>query len=126
MKETVTTEDAPAAVGAYSQAVSTGPLLFISGQLGLLPDKKEFAGDTIELQTKQAMENLAAVLDAGGSTLDQVLKVTVYLKDIKDFKAFNEVYAGFFEYDPPARAAMEVSNLPLGARIEIEAVALRD
>ena len=92
----------------------------------MIPGKKEFAGDTVEAQTKQAMDNLAAVLEAAGSGLDRVLKCTVYLKDIKDFGVFNEVYSKYFEEEPPARAAFQVAELPLYALVEVEAIALRD
>jgi 2-iminobutanoate/2-iminopropanoate deaminase len=126
IKEILATNDAPAAVGPYSQAVAAGPLIFVSGQLGLVPPTKKLAGDTIEEQTQQAMENIAAILDSAGSSLDLVLKMTISLKDIKDFAKFNEVYGTFFEDDPPARASFEVSDLPLSALVEIEAVALRD
>jgi 2-iminobutanoate/2-iminopropanoate deaminase len=126
IKEIVTTNEAPAAVGPYSQAVAAGPLIFISGQLGIVPGTKELAGHTIEKQTKQATENIAAVLDAADSSLDMVLKMTISLKDIKDFPKFNEVYGSFFEDDPPARATFEVSDLPLSALVEIEVIAIRD
>jgi len=126
IKEIVSTNEAPAAVGPYSQAVATGPLIFISGQLGIVPGTKSLAGDSIEEQTKQAMENIAAILDAAGSSLDLVLKMSISLKDIKDFPKFNEVYGTFFEDDPPARATFEVSDLPLSALVEIETIALRD
>lgn len=126
VKEVISTDEAPAAVGAYSQAVGAGQLIFVSGQLGLIPGTKEFAGSSIEEQTRQAMENIAAILDAAGSSLDMVLKMSVSLSDIGDFAGFNEVYGTFFEEDPPARAVFEVSGLPLGALIEIETIALRD
>jgi 2-iminobutanoate/2-iminopropanoate deaminase len=126
IKETVSTAEAPPAVGAYSQAVAAGQLIFVSGQLGLIPGTKNFAGSSIEKQTKQAMENIAAILDAAGSSLDMVLKMSISLDDINDFARFNEVYSTFFEEEPPARAVFEVSGLPLEALIEIEAVALRD
>lgn len=126
IKEIVSTDDAPEALGPYSQGVCAGPLLFISGQLGLNPAGNGFAGATMEKQTKQAMENIAAVLDAGGSSLDQILKVTVYLDDINDLKSFNDAYSLFFEGDPPARAVIETSRLPLGALVEIDVIALRD
>ncbi|MGA1873968.1 MAG: Rid family detoxifying hydrolase [Thermoplasmatota archaeon] len=126
IKEIVETGEAPAAVGPYSQAVAAGPLIFVSGQIGLVPGTKRLAGDTIEEQTRQAMENIAAILDAAGSSLDLVLKMTVTLRDIRDFPRFNEVYGRFFEDGPPARAAYESSGLPLSALVEIETVALRD
>ncbi len=126
IKEVISTDEAPAAVGAYSQAIAAGQLIFVSGQLGLIPGTKKFAGETIQEQTKQAMENIAAILDAAGSSLDQVLKMSISIKDIADFSDFNEIYATFFEEDPPARAVFEVSDLPLGALIEIETIGLRD
>jgi reactive intermediate/imine deaminase len=126
IKEVISTDEAPAAVGAYSQAVAAGQLIFVSGQLGLVPGTKEFAGSSIEEQTEQAMENIAAVLDAAGSSLERVLKMSISLKDINDFAGFNKVYGTFFDDDPPARAVFEVSGLPLSALIEIETVALRD
>lgn len=126
IREIISTKEAPEAVGAYSQATAAGPLVFCSGQLALKPGTKELAGNTIQEQTRQAMENLAAVLDAAGSSLDMILKTTVYLGDMNDFGVFNSVYGSFFEDDPPARAAVQVARLPLDALVEIEAVALRD
>ncbi len=125
-KEIIATKEAPAAVGPYSQATAAGPLLFTSGILGLIPGTKEFAGDTVEEQTKQAMDNLAAVLDAADSDIDRVLKVTVYMKEIGDFAGFNKIYGDYFEADPPARATIQAADLPLGALLEIDAIALRD
>lgn len=126
IRELVSTDEAPAAIGPYNQAVAAGPLVFVSGTLGLVPGTKEFAGSGIGEQTTQAIENLANVLDAAGSSLDQVLKTTIYLSDMDDFPEVNGIYAGYFKEDPPARATVEVSRLPLGALIEIDAVALRD
>ena len=126
IRETVTTADAPAAVGPYSQAVCAGPLVFCSAQLGLIPGKKEFAGTTVAEQTRQVMENLAAILENAGSSLEMILKTTVYLDDIADFPEFNEVYGSFFDTAPPARATFQARALPLGALVMIEAIALRD
>lgn len=126
IREIVSTDEAPAAVGPYSQAVAAGPLVFCSGQIGLVPATKKFAGETINEQTIQVMENLAAVLDEAGSSLEMLLKVTVYLKDMDDFGPFNTVYGSYFDDDPPARAAMQVGKLPLDALVMIDAVALRD
>lgn len=123
-KEIVSTDKAPAAVGPYSQAVRGGDLLYTAGQLGLVPGTKEFAGTDIESQTRQALANLEAVLEAGGSCLKQVLKTTVFLADMGEFPLMNGVYAEFFPQDPPARSAVQVAALPLGGRVEIEAVAL--
>jgi 2-iminobutanoate/2-iminopropanoate deaminase len=123
-KTTISTDKAPAAVGPYSQGVRGGDLLFTAGQLGLVPGTKEFAGTDIESQTRQALANLEAVLEAAGSCLKHVLKTTVFLADMGEFPRMNAVYAEFFSQDPPARSAVEVAALPLGGRVEIEAVAL--
>jgi len=124
MRDIVSTSNAPAAIGPYSQAVGIGGLLFTSGQIPLLPDGSLVAGD-IEAQTRQVLANLAAVLEAGGSSLDQVVKCTVFLADMNDFAAVNAVYAEAFPSEPPARSAVEVARLPRDVMVEIEAVALR-
>jgi 2-iminobutanoate/2-iminopropanoate deaminase len=123
-KQIIATEKAPAAVGPYSQGVQATDLVFTAGQLGIIPGTKEFAGPDIESQTHQALENLKAVLEAGGSCLKHVVKTTVFLQDIGEFSRMNGVYAEFFPENPPARSAVQVAALPLGGRIEIEAVAL--
>jgi 2-iminobutanoate/2-iminopropanoate deaminase len=123
-KQVITTDKAPAAVGPYSQGIQTGDLVFTAGQLGIVPGTKEFAGTTIEEQTRQALENLKAVLEAGGSCLKHVVKTTVFLQDIGEFTRMNGVYAEFFPENPPARSAVQVAALPLGGRVEIEAVAM--
>jgi len=122
-KQIIATDQAPAAVGPYSQAVQFGDFVFTAGQLGIVPGTGDFAGADIQSQTRQALENLAAVLEAGGSCLKHVIKVTVFLQDIEEFSQMNEVYAEFFSEDPPARSAVQVAALPLGGRVEIEAVA---
>jgi len=124
MRDIVSTTNAPAAIGPYSQAVGIGGLLFTSGQIPLLPDGSLVEGD-VEAQTRQVLANLAAVLEAGGSSLDQVVKCTVFLSDMNDFAAVNAVYAEAFTSEPPARSAVEVARLPRDVMIEIEAVALR-
>lgn len=124
-REIVATEKAPAAVGPYSQAVRTQELVYTAGQLGLVPGTKEFAGPDVEAQTRQALENLKAVLEAGGSCLECVVKTTVFLADMGEFARMNGIYAEFFPANPPARSAVQAAALPLGGRIEIEAVALR-
>jgi 2-iminobutanoate/2-iminopropanoate deaminase len=120
----ISTDAAPAAVGPYSQAVRYGNLVFTAGQVALDPATGKIEATTIEDQTDRTLRNLAAVLTAAGSGLDRVLKVTVFMIDLGEFVAMNGVYARHFSSDPPARSAVQVAALPLGARIEIEAVAL--
>ncbi|MBN1885957.1 MAG: hypothetical protein JW876_10605 [Candidatus Krumholzibacteriota bacterium] len=122
MKEIIATDTAPGAVGPYSQATRSGDLVFCSGQIGIDPVTGALA-EGVEAQAERVLENLAAVLDAAGATLDDVLKTTVYLASIEDFKTVNGVYARFFTKNQPARAAFAVNALPLGALVEIEAVA---
>ncbi|MFP8952034.1 Rid family detoxifying hydrolase [Natrialbaceae archaeon A-arb3/5] len=123
MKRIIDTDEAPAAVGAYSQATTNGDVLFTAGQIPLTTDGEVLADESIETQTEQALDNLAAVLDAEGATASDVLKVTVFLDDIDDFDAMNETYASYFDEEPPARSAVEVAALPKGVGVEIEAVA---
>lgn len=123
-KETIATDQAPAAVGPYSQGVRVGDFIYTAGQVGVMPDTKEFAGPDIESQTRQALENVKAVLEAGGSCLKHVVKTTVFLTDMGEFARMNNVYAQFFPETPPARSTVQVAALPLGARVEIEAVAM--
>lgn len=125
-KSVVRTEAAPAPFqGApYSQAISAGGLVFVSGQLSLRPDHAEIVGDSIAEQTEQIFANLRAILEAAGSGLDRLVKTTVYLTDLGDFGGMNEVYARHVGDAPPARATIEVAALPSGAKVEIEAIAL--
>jgi 2-iminobutanoate/2-iminopropanoate deaminase len=123
-KQVIVTDKAPAAVGPYSQGIRVGDMIYTSGTLGLVPGTKEFAGPDVASQTRQALHNLRAVLEAGGSRLDCAVKVTVYLADIQDWPAMNAVYTEFFTADPPARTALQVAALPLAAKVEIEAVAV--
>ncbi len=123
-KMAVQTANAPEAVGPYSQAISAAGLVFCSGQIGLDPRSGELVQGSVQDETRQAIENLAAVLDAAGSSLVHVVKVTVYLTDIDDFGRFNEAYEPFFSAERPARATVGVAALPKGARVEIECVAL--
>jgi 2-iminobutanoate/2-iminopropanoate deaminase len=125
VRKVVATENAPAAVGPYSQAICAGDFIFTAGQLGMDPGTGKLVEGGVEAQAHQALTNLRAVLGAGGSSLDRVVKMTVFLQDINDFKAVNGVYAQFFTQDPPARSAVQVAALPLGGLVEIEAVALR-
>jgi 2-iminobutanoate/2-iminopropanoate deaminase len=122
----VRTEEAPAPFqGApYSQAIVAGGFVFVSGQIGLKPGDKELSGEAIGEQTEQVFANLAAILEASGSSLDRVVKTTVFLQDFGDFAGMNEVYARHVGDSPPARATVEVAALPSGALVEIEAVAL--
>lgn len=123
MIEQVKTDKAPAAIGPYSQAVKVGNFVFTSGQLGIDPQTGKLEGD-IKAQTRQALLNLQRVLEAAGSGLDRVVKTTVFLADINEFADMNEVYATFFQKMPPARSAVQAANLPKGAKVEIEAVAV--
>jgi 2-iminobutanoate/2-iminopropanoate deaminase len=123
-KEIVATAKAPAAVGPYSQAVKAGEFIFTAGQLGIVPGTKDFAGPDIESQTRQALENLQSVLEAGGSCLQHAVKTTVFLADMGEFSRMNAIYAEFFPLTPPARSAVQAAALPLGGRVEIEAIAL--
>lgn len=123
-REIIKTEEAPPAVAVYSQGiVASGTFIFVSGQVGMDPVTKQLA-DGITAQTERALANVKAILDAGGSDLRQVVKVTVYLHDISDYAAMNEVYAKYFNDNPPARAAFGGNDLPLGALVEVECIAL--
>ncbi len=122
-RQVIVTELAPAAVGPYSQAVRVGDLIYTAGQLGILHTTRQFAGPDIESQTRQALENLKAILEAAGSCMEHVIKTTVFLIDMGEFPRMNAVYAEFFPQSPPARSTVQVAALPLGARVEIEAVA---
>jgi reactive intermediate/imine deaminase len=124
MKRTISTDAAPAAVGAYSQATTNGDLLFTAGQIPLTPEGELLADASIAEQTEQALDNVVAILDSEGATPADVLKVTVFMDDIDDFDEMNETYATYFDAEPPARSAVEVANLPKGAGVEIEAVAV--
>ncbi|WP_026890085.1 RidA family protein [Lacrimispora aerotolerans] len=123
MKKVLATENAPAAIGPYSQGMRCGDMVFISGQLPIDPTTGVFAGEDIASQTRQALTNIRAILKSDGLTMANIVKTTVLLKNISDFSAMNEVYAEFFEGAYPARAAFEVAALPKDSLIEIEAVA---
>ncbi len=122
-KEAVASSEAPKALGPYSQAIRSGNLLFVSGQIPLDPASGQMVDGGVELQTERVLKNLAAVLGAAGSSLSKVLKTTVYLRDLNDFGKMNEVYAKFFAETPPARATVEVARLPRDASVEIELIA---
>ena len=123
-RQIISTEQAPPAVGPYSQAVRAGDFIFTAGQLGLIPGTKELAGSDIESQTRQSLQNLDAILEASGSCLKHAVKATVFLADIGEFPSMNAVYAQFFSETPPARAAVQAAALPLGAKVMIDIVAL--
>ena len=124
MKQIVQTERAPKAIGPYSQAVVAGGFVFASGQIPIDPQTGEFvAGGTAE-QTEQVLRNLSEVLKAAGSSLAQVVKTTVYLADMNDFAAMNEVYGHYFQTEPPARATVQAARLPRDARVEIDVIAM--
>jgi reactive intermediate/imine deaminase len=123
-KDTISTDAAPAAVGAYSQATTTGELVFTAGQIPLTPEGELLDDAPVADQTEQALENIAAVLDEAGASLDDVLKTTVFLADIDDFEEMNGTYATFFDDEPPARSAVQAGALPKGVAVEIEAVAV--
>ena len=122
-RETIHSDNAPPAMGPYSQAIRSDGWVFCAGQVGLDPATGEMVPGGVAEQTRRVLENLRAVLDAAGCSHDDVVKTTVYLSDLDDFAAMNEVYAEFFSEAPPARATVEVSRLPAGARVEIDAVA---
>jgi 2-iminobutanoate/2-iminopropanoate deaminase len=124
VRKVVHTDGAPKAVGPYSQGICAGDYVFTSGQVGLDPGTGKMVEGGTTAQARQIMENIRAVLEAANSDFSKVVKVTVYLSDIKDFTAFNAVYSEYFPADPPARSAFQVAALPLGARVEIEMVAL--
>ncbi|MGI8470218.1 MAG: RidA family protein [Pyrinomonadaceae bacterium] len=124
IKEIISTENAPGAIGPYSQAIKTGNLVFCSGQIPIDPKTNEFASGEVAEQTKQVLKNLSAVLEAAGSSLNNVVKTTVFLADMNDFGAMNEIYAEYFGDNKPARATVQAARLPRDARVEIEAIGL--
>ncbi|MCH8927643.1 MAG: RidA family protein [Candidatus Marinimicrobia bacterium] len=122
-KIVISTQNAPAPVGAYNQAIVTGNLIFVSGQIPLDPDTGELIDGDFKARCNRVLENLKAIVESAGSSIDKIVKTNVYLTDLSNFSEVNETYAEFFKYDPPARAAVEVSKLPLGVDIEIECIA---
>jgi 2-iminobutanoate/2-iminopropanoate deaminase len=124
VREIIKTESAPAAIGPYSQAVRAGGFVFASGQISLDPTTGEFVSGGVAEQTEQVMRNLVAVLEAAGTNLESVVKTTVFLADMNDFAAMNEVYGRYFKEHPPARATVQAARLPRDARVEIEVIAL--
>jgi len=124
MKEIIATGSAPQAIGPYSQAVRAGNMVFASGQIPLDPATKEFVPGGIAEQTEQVLKNLKAVFAAAGVEMDQIVKTTVFLADMNDFTAMNEVYGKYFPENPPARATVQAARLPKDAKVEIEAIAV--
>jgi 2-iminobutanoate/2-iminopropanoate deaminase len=123
MKKIVKTTEAPSPVGPYNQAIIAGNLIFTAGQIPMDPSTGELEESDVKKQTERVLLNVNAVLEAGGSSLSKVLKTTVFLKNMDDFTAMNEIYSKYFEVDPPARSAVEVSRLPKDALVEIECIA---
>jgi 2-iminobutanoate/2-iminopropanoate deaminase len=124
MKEIIATANAPKAIGPYSQAVRANGFIFVSGQIAIDPATNELISGDISQQTARVLDNLKAILDAGGSSLDRAVKVGVFLKDMGEFAAMNAVYSKYFPSDPPARATVEIARLPKDVRVEIDIVAL--
>ncbi|HEY7833104.1 MAG TPA: Rid family detoxifying hydrolase [Ktedonobacterales bacterium] len=124
-REPIATTAAPAAIGPYSQAIASGNLIFASGQIALDPATGQLVAGDVQDQTRRALDNVKAVLAAAGSSLDQVVKTTVFLTKMADFTAMNEVYATYFTAAPPARSTVAVAELPRGAAVEVEVIALR-
>lgn len=124
--KSIHTDNAPAAIGPYSQAITDGHTVYVSGQIPINPATGEFAGTTIEEQAKQSLTNISNILQAAGTDMSHVVKTTVLLKNIQDFGAMNEVYATFFTAPYPARSAFQAADIPKGALVEIEAIAVLD
>ncbi|KJS87743.1 MAG: hypothetical protein JM58_03515 [Peptococcaceae bacterium BICA1-8] len=122
MRTVINTEKAPQAIGPYSQAVKAGQLLFVSGQLPINAQTGELVKDGIQAETKQVLENLQAIIEAAGAQMKDIIKTTIFLKDMNNFALVNETYGGYFQFEPPARACVEVSRLPKDVNVEIEAV----
>ncbi len=124
-KQVISTDNAPASIGVYSQAIQFGNSLYLSGQIGLIPETRELAGSDLESQTHQTLKNIKAVLEAAGYAMSDVVKAQVFLNDMDDYGAFNDIYTTYFTEDPPARAVVEVSRIPLDAKVEIMVTAIK-
>jgi 2-iminobutanoate/2-iminopropanoate deaminase len=125
MKKVISTANAPQAIGSYSQAIEAGGFIFVSGQIPLIPATGELVEGSVEVQTARVLENLKAILDAAGSSLENVVKTTVYITSMDDFAKVNGIYGQYFQENPPARVCVEVSKLPKGALVEIDVIAAR-
>ena len=125
MNKPIHTEKAPAAIGPYSQAVQAGNMVFVSGQLPVDPATGAFAGEDITAQTRQSLTNVKSILEEAGYSMADVVKTTIFLKDLNDFAEVNAAYATFFPENPPARACVQVAKLPRDAKVEIEAIACK-
>jgi len=125
-KEVINTSDAPAAIGPYSQGIKIGPFIFVSGQIPFDPKTNAIVEGSIKAQTEQSLKNVKAILEAAGASLSNVVKCTVFLKDMATFGEMNEVYSQYFKENPPARAAIEVARLPKDVGVEIEAIAYKE
>ncbi|MCR5030228.1 MAG: RidA family protein [Selenomonadaceae bacterium] len=123
MKKVISTTNAPKAIGPYSQAIEAGGFIFVSGQIPLIPATGEIVEGSVEVQTARVLENLKAILDAAGSSLENVVKTTVYITNMDDFAKVNGIYGQYFQENPPARVCVEVSKLPKGALVEIDVIA---
>ncbi|MBO4852707.1 MAG: RidA family protein [Schwartzia sp.] len=123
MKKVISTSDAPKAIGPYSQAIEAGGFIFVSGQIPLIPATGEIVEGSVEVQTARVLENLKAILDAAGSSLENVVKTTVYITNMDDFAKVNGIYGQYFQENPPARVCVEVSKLPKGVLVEIDVIA---
>ena len=125
MKKVISTAEAPKAIGPYSQAIEAGGFIFVSGQIPLIPATGELVDGSVEVQTARVLENLKAILEAAGSSLESVVKTTVYITTMDDFAKVNGIYGQYFQENPPARVCVEVSKLPKGALVEIDVIAAR-
>ena len=125
MKKVISTAEAPQAIGPYSQAIEAGGVVFVSGQIPLIPATGELVEGSVEVQTARVLENLKVILEAAGSSLESVVKTTVYITNMDDFAKVNGIYGQYFQENPPARVCVEVSKLPKGALVEIDVIAAR-
>lgn len=125
MKKVISTAEAPKAIGPYSQAIEAGGFVFVSGQIPLIPATGELVEGSVEVQTARVLENLKAILEAAGLSMENVVKTTVYITNMDDFAKVNGIYGQYFQENPPARVCVEVSKLPKGALVEIDVIAAR-